>query len=212
MNPIEDLRVSFENNKWIAICKCSKPVFFTAKCNALKMLERGSCRYCHRSYEAINNREVGIYKRHDGRWCSTCSGCGVEQAYTRKDHAKQSHLQDWQCKKCVSESKAFHANQSVGNSQRMFNRIKNTAKDRQIYFDLTVESMMSKFSGKCALTGWDISIAFRSETASLDRIDSNKGYVIDNIQWVHKMVNMTKNKYSQDEFVKMCKAIANNIP
>lgn len=179
MKSIQDFRLSFENNRWIAFCKCKKPSFYTAKSNALKMLERGTCRSCSRSYEQINSREVGIYKNQDGKWCSTCSGCGIEQPYTRKDHAKQSHLRDWQCKKCVSEAKAFSANQSVGNSQRMFNRIKNTANDRQIIFNLTVDSMMSKFNGKCALTGWDISIAFRNETASLDRIDSKKGYTID---------------------------------
>ena len=48
-------------------------------------------------------------------------------------------------------------------------------------------------------------------TASLDRIDSSKGYVEGNVQWVHKMINMSKQQYSQEEFIDMCKAVANRV-
>jgi len=48
-------------------------------------------------------------------------------------------------------------------------------------------------------------------TASFDRIDSSTGYEKGNIQWVHVMVNMCKNKYSQDRFVEMCKAVADKV-
>jgi hypothetical protein len=54
-------------------------------------------------------------------------------------------------------------------------------------------------------------MTYADQTASLDRIDSSKGYEIDNIQWVHVMVNMCKNKYPQDKFVEMCKAIASKV-
>lgn len=44
---------------------------------------------------------------------------------------------------------------------------------------------------KCALTGWDIdAMTVSNNTASLDRINSLEGYVVGNVQWVHKMVNM----------------------
>ncbi|HAW53101.1 MAG TPA: hypothetical protein DCX54_12345 [Flavobacteriales bacterium] len=61
---------------------------------------------------------------------------------------------------------------------------------------------------KCAMTGWDISaLNVGNNTASLDRIDSKKGYIEGNVQWVHKMVNMCKQQYTKEEFLKMCKAI-----
>lgn len=63
--------------------------------------------------------------------------------------------------------------------------------------------------GKCALTGWNISII--ENTASPDRIDSSKGYVKDNIQWVHKNVNISKNMFDQDHFITMCHAIASRF-
>jgi hypothetical protein len=65
---------------------------------------------------------------------------------------------------------------------------------------------------KCALTGWDIeAMKVQVNTASLDRIDSSKGYIEENVQWVHKMVNMSKQSYSQEEFIEMCKAVSSKI-
>lgn len=48
-------------------------------------------------------------------------------------------------------------------------------------------------------------------TASFDRIDSSEGYTQGNVQWVHTMVNMCKNKYPQVDFIQMCKAVADKV-
>jgi len=48
-------------------------------------------------------------------------------------------------------------------------------------------------------------------TASLDRIDSQKGYTYDNIQWLHKDVNMAKMDFSLDYFFKICESISNKM-
>ena len=45
-------------------------------------------------------------------------------------------------------------------------------------------------------------------TASLDRIDSEKGYVAGNVHWVHKTVNKMKMEFSVDDFVSVCKEVA----
>jgi hypothetical protein len=47
-------------------------------------------------------------------------------------------------------------------------------------------------------------------TASLDRKDSGKGYTLDNVQWVHKRVNIMKNIISDMEFIEWCKKVANH--
>ena len=44
-------------------------------------------------------------------------------------------------------------------------------------------------------------------TASLDRIDSSKGYTIDNLQWIHKVVNIMKRNMSEAELVEWCKKV-----
>lgn len=60
---------------------------------------------------------------------------------------------------------------------------------------------------RCALT--EIELYFPDKwkgdtNASLDRIDSSKGYVEGNVQWVHKDINMMKRTYDNDYFIKMC--------
>lgn len=37
----------------------------------------------------------------------------------------------------------------------------------------------------------------------------NKGYTRDNIQWVHKFVNLAKRNLSQDQFIDLCKEVVN---
>lgn len=67
---------------------------------------------------------------------------------------------------------------------------------------------------KCGLTGIVLTFPERhkdkSWTASLDRIDSSKGYIEGNVQWVHKDVNMMKRTYNNEYFIEICKLIANN--
>jgi len=171
------------------------------------MLARGNCRNCARHYTEVRGEVAGLYKREDGKWCSTCSGCGVEQAYTRKDHAKQSTLSDWQCKPCIQKAKGFSNNQAVGPKTGLFRKFKRGAKSRGLEFTLSEESMFSNFTGTCALSGVDISLKYGG-TASLDRIDSRLGYVDGNVQWVDGKVNLSKRNMSDEEFINMCKRVA----
>lgn len=46
---------------------------------------------------------------------------------------------------------------------------------------------------------------------SIDRIDSSFGYLKENIQLVDKRVNMMKQSYSQEEFILVCKAVADKV-
>lgn len=92
-----------------------------------------------------------------------------------------------------------------------FKECKRGAARRKLDFLVTLQQISNLIEiqyYKCALTNLDIQIGDRS--ASLDRIDSQKGYIIDNIQWVHKTVNCMKNELSQFEFVRFCKLVASN--
>lgn len=170
------------------------------------MLARGNCRNCARHYTEVRGEVAGLYRRQDGKWCSTCSGCGAEQAYTRKDHAKQSTLSDWQCKPCVQKAKGFTKNRRVGPKTRLYKKFKHMAKGRGLVFELTEEAMFSTFTGKCALSGVDISLDYGGN-ASLDRIDSSLGYIPGNVQWVDGKVNLAKRNMSDAEFIEMCKMV-----
>jgi hypothetical protein len=70
-----------------------------------------------------------------------------------------------------------------------------------------------KQNRQCALSGLELSFPKGPKskgTASLDRIDSSKGYVPGNVQWVHKRINIMKNVMTQNEFIGFCHAVTMN--
>ena len=104
-------------------------------------------------------------------------------------------------------------------SGETFNKIKGCAKTRDIPFDLTIEYIWKLFLNqkkKCALTGLELKFRTSSYkydgTASLDRIDSLKGYIEGNVQWVHKDINKMKQNLSDVDFIQYCKLVANHNP
>ena len=209
MREIKDERIKKVKGAYEARCvSCEKVLSFSAKNSAVRMLNRKTCRNCKRDYRALNNEEINIYQNDDQKWCSVCSGCGKEQAYTRKDHAKQSSHADWQCRKCVQQAKGFSENLPVGNEKRVYNKFKKAAFSRNLDFNLTQEEFYKDFNGVCSLTGWKIDLSYSNPTASVDRIDNDKGYIKGNIQWVHVSVNMSRGKKDLKDFIKMCEAVA----
>ena len=62
----------------------------------------------------------------------------------------------------------------------------------------------------CAISGIKLIFArswTRDQTASLDRIDSKKGYVEGNVQWVHKRINEMKMDHSNKELISWARKI-----
>lgn len=95
-----------------------------------------------------------------------------------------------------------------------FGTIRSGAKSRGLVFLITKEEIWDLFlkqNRKCALTGLDLKFSTYSGgndgNASLDRINSDLGYTIDNIQWVHKDINIMKMDLSNEELIKYCKLI-----
>jgi len=101
-----------------------------------------------------------------------------------------------------------------------FCSIQKSAQDRGLSFNITLKDMWDQYikqNRKCALTDLDIGFYPRGgprntkllQTASLDRIDSKQGYIIGNIQWLHKDINKMKWEKTQKEFVNYCHMIVN---
>lgn len=95
-----------------------------------------------------------------------------------------------------------------------FSDIKKRARQAGLEFDLTAEYLWDLFLSqerRCRYTKWELTFnAGTTEakgTSSLDRIDSSKGYIPGNVQWVHKYVNRAKLNYSEDYFISLCKAV-----
>lgn len=57
------------------------------------------------------------------------------------------------------------------------------------------------------MTGLPIAIQQLGGDASLDRIDSSKGYIPGNVQWVDKRVNYMKQALPEGEFAELCRLV-----
>lgn len=94
----------------------------------------------------------------------------------------------------------------------MYRATRNHGQESIDFDDNYLWSLYEKQKRKCALTGWDI--LFTKEkgknTASVDRIDSKKGYSIDNIQIIHKNINAMKLHFPDEYFYRACEAITRN--
>lgn len=96
-------------------------------------------------------------------------------------------------------------------SGKLWARIARSAKTRNIPFELSLEMAWGLFqqqSNRCALSGMPISL--KDGTASLDRRNSQEGYILENVQWVHKHINIMKMDHTEDEFIRLCKQVANH--
>ncbi len=95
-------------------------------------------------------------------------------------------------------------------SLTFWNKITHSAGKRGLKFEITIEyiwKLFQKQKGKCKLSGIDLVIKDRNGTASLDRIDSTKGYIKGNVQWVYKKVNFMKQNLPEKEFIELCNKI-----
>lgn len=141
--------------------------------------------------------------------------CG-EETEVRRDYLLTDHTKSCGCLKKIKgkNNKCWSGHEEI--SGRLWTHIKRHAKTRDLEFNVTIEDAWKQFEkqkGCCALTGIEIGFnyhkgAYNCRTASLDRIDSNRGYTNDNIQWLHKDVNWMKGKFPSSRFVELCLAVA----
>jgi len=98
--------------------------------------------------------------------------------------------------------------------------IQKGAKQRGYIFEISIQYAWQLYVQQnklCALTQQPIVFANTirevetgGTTASLDRIDNSKGYIEDNVWWVHKDINLMKQKFSKQYFIDLCKLVAEN--
>jgi hypothetical protein len=156
----------------------------------------------YRDWTVISDQ---IFKKSTNRatyWKVKCK-CGTEEI---RDASHLVNMKTSSCKRCAAFKLPFE--------QSYFRRVKDRATKSGFEFNITLEYLMSIYNGKCALSGVNIQfgrhwkLKLSDQSASLDRIDNTKGYIMGNVQWVHKQVNFMKGTMKENEFINFCKLIS----
>jgi len=135
---------------------------------------------------------------------------------------KTNHIKSCGCYKAECMSNRTYKGGTKDITYNYFSHIKREATRRNIEFNITIEQLqllLEQQEYKCVLSGLPIilsksknknTITYKEQTGSLDRIDSSKGYIINNIQWVHKNINIMKNIFSMEQFIHYCELVTKN--
>ena len=116
----------------------------------------------------------------------------------------------------ISRCKKNNLNYLLKNT---YNRIKKQAKERKYEFNLSYVDAMWVFIeqyGNCAYSNRSLTHYHQTSDgflgdASLDRTDNTKGYTYDNIQWIHKDLNIIKHRLHESEFISLIERTYYNI-
>lgn len=130
----------------------------------------------------------------------------------------------WKCRCSCGKEKTIRGSSLVGGTTRScgclwkrssygdisgeyISSLKYNAKRRKIKFEVSLKFMWDLFlsqEAKCAISGVPIKfgrgLTTDGQTASMDRIDSTKGYIEGNLRWVHKDINQMKMDMSDKLF------------
>lgn len=118
---------------------------------------------------------------------------------------------------CLSEDLFFKGHEQISGSY--WYRLCKSANDRGHEFKITIEYAWELFlaqDGKCSLTGADLTFQknysnrFQNQTASLDRIVQDKGYLPGNVRWVHKDINRMRWSHDDQTFLKYCRMVVDH--
>ena len=141
-------------------------------------------------------------------WLCQCD-CGNEcekKSASLKNHHHNCNIKN----SCGCENKKHARWKALDINTRHFSRIKSGAKKRGLEFDITPEFVdqlykkqekKSGISGKAIVMPGKVGVGSglaqcpsdnKDNIASLDRIDSSKGYTIDNVWWISRRENSCK--------------------
>jgi hypothetical protein len=158
-------------------------------------------------------------------YCKTCNTYQIEtNFYQRKDISIRNY-RDYTCKECSKKLKKSEYLYKRKHKLKYLNTLegylKSTiqhAKSRKKHiFDIDYEYVLKIYNnqkGKCRYTKQIMTFQLGNgkiaTNLSLDRINSNKGYIKGNVQLVCNIVNLMKTNSKEEDFINLCKLIVNN--
>lgn len=163
----------------------------------------------------VNSNTLAKHGRYIKFHCTCDCGKNKDISYENLLISKIDHCG------CETKSKIRKTKQKEENiCKDLLTKCKIAATRRKIYFNLTINDVWETFlkqNSKCAITGINLEIvstathSSKDRNASIDRKDSTKGYIKDNIQIVHKRINVIKGNMSLEELVYWSSLVCNNI-
>ena len=128
-----------------------------------------------------------------------CKDCNKD---TAKAYRERNH------KRYYENQKAKRSEENVFISQHLYN-LKTRASKKGLEVTVTQEFLLELLQAsnyKCSVTGLTMNLETHPRKkanpfkASLDRVDSSKGYTEENVQWVCWSVNQMKSDKTKEEF------------
>ena len=159
------------------------------------------------------------------KFSKLCPSCSNEIIFNNKYNLQRSLINNSNCRSCNrKELNKLQDTSKNRNSQwkgyndipySWFSRYFERANKSKRKGNITIKDVYNlwiKQDKKCALSGLNIGFYDdnKTHTCSIDRIDSSKEYELNNIQLVHKHINLMKNHFNNNYFINICKLIANN--
>lgn len=158
----------------------------------------------------------------------TCDNCGssFEREARELKRSKKVGRMNFCSRKCAGRHNLKNFGdklnrippKQVKGCREPFGYILRNCRRREQEFSLTpdiLRSIWNRQDGICPYSGVKLLLGNYSKriedqnvAASLDRIDSSKGYTEENVQFVSKSINYMKNTMSHEETIDLCKKIA----
>lgn len=166
----------------------------------------GFCRNCRKKLHKIQLKFGG----------KVCTKCNANLPFNDFPHHKYTYdgFDSW-CKKCRNYYK-YEVNQSLDTHLRKVLRsIKEDRRKLQVNIDLQyLKNLWDAQKGLCKISGLTMDYTRNPRkhnlyNASLDRIDSSRGYIVGNVQWLCWMVNRMKGENSLEQLLEICNNIIN---
>ena len=121
---------------------------------------------------------------------------------------------NFKCAKCAAKERGAaqaERNGKIGElTLTRFTKLQRSAEKRNIEFLVSLEYLSNLYKSQnhiCAITGRQINSI---DDASLDRIDSSKGYIEGNVQWTTYQANVSKHIMTMEELYQFCKDVLNH--
>ena len=218
---VDNTPISKGGHTYIRVqCKCGK---IEEKC--LSDLVSGrtkSCRSCGARSRGLNIQVGDKYKHwaviegpiYDGgnlKYKAQCD-CGNTRLFLANELINPNKC--FQCSKCAGIARGMQLsieNGRVGDlTATKYGKLRKSAIARNIEFSVTIEYLWNLFISQnqiCAITGDYIPSISK---ASLDRIDSSRGYIEGNVQWVTYQANVSKHTMTMEQLYEFCNKVINH--